>query len=206
VTQAQRTPPPLALTLAAVTVARLALEDGEAELARAFVLAVAAMDEADRAYRRAIESTLPRDTSAAMLSAMASFRERVHDVRENARREIGELYRKYGRTYGWFDPLDVYLPPTSGLSHADGTRVATMSDAARSEVDALRVRVNEAVVKRLQPAQLEALVAAKRLRRDAFERAIKAALDAAVTQRAPVSAAGLDKAADQLTRLADGWY
>ena len=100
------------------------------------------MDEADRAYRTAIEATLSPDASAAMLSAMASFRARAHDVRENARREIGELYRKYGREYGWFDPLDTYLPPTTGLSHADGTRVATMSDAARSEVDALRARAS----------------------------------------------------------------
>ena len=203
---AQRTPPPLALTLAAVASSRLGHEDHEAELARAFVPAVAAMDEADRAYRRAIEATLPPDASAAMLSAMASFRARAHDVRENARREIGELYRKYGREYGWFDPLDVYLPPTTGLSHADGTRVATMSDAARSEVDALRARVNEAVTKRLQPAQLEALVAAKRARRSAFERALKPPLELPGTSRPPVPAAAVDKTVDQLTRVADGWY
>jgi hypothetical protein len=205
VTLSQRVPP-LALTLAAVASSRLGLEGDEAELGRALVPAVAAMDEADRAYRRAIEATLPPDASAAMLSAMASFRARAHEVRENARREIGELYRKYGREYGWFDPLDVYLPPTTGLSHADGTRVATMSDAARSEVDALRVRVNNAVTIRLQPAQLEALVAAKRSRRDSFERALKRVLDAAVAPQAVVSAAAVDKTVDQLARLADGWY
>jgi hypothetical protein len=141
-----------------------------------------------------------------MLSAMASFRARAHEVRESARHEIGELYRKYGRTYGWFDPLDVYLPPTTGLSHADGTRVATMSDAARSEVDALRARVNETVVQRLEPAELEALVAAKRRRGDAFEKAIAAAVQAAIDPHATVAVAEIAKTADQLTRLADGWY
>ncbi|HEV2738354.1 MAG TPA: hypothetical protein VGU66_07205 [Candidatus Elarobacter sp.] len=203
---AQRTPPPLALTLAAVACARLGLDDREAELAGAFVPAVAAMDEADRAYRRAIEATLPPDASAAMLSAMASFRARAHDVRENARREIGELYRKYRREYGWFDPLDVYLPPTTGLSHADGTRVATISDGARSEVDALRKRVNEAVTKRLEPAQLEALVAAKRQRGDAFERALALAPTAPVESNPATRATAFDKAVNHLTRLADGWY
>lgn len=204
-TFAQRTPP-LALTLAAVTRSRLALEAGEPELARAFVPAVAAMDEADRAYRRAIETTLPADASAAMLSAMASFRARAHEIRENARRQIGELYRKFGRDYGWFDPLDVYLPPTTGLSHADGTRVATMSDAARTEAGALRARVNETVTKRLEPAQLEALVAAKRRRADAFAEALTSALRAAIAPHAAVSADHIGKTADELTRLADGWY
>jgi len=198
--------PPLALTLAAVASSRLGLEGDEAELGRALVPAVAAFDEADRAYRRAIESTLSPDARAAMLSAMASFRARAHEVRENARHEIGELYRKYGREYGWFDPLDTYLPPTTGLSHADGTRVATMSDAARSEVAALRARVNETVTARLQPAQLEALVAAKRRRRDAFESALKRAVSAAAVSHAAVSASAVDKTVDQLTRLADGWY
>ena len=202
----QRTPPPLALTLAAVAASRLGLEQHEPDIARAFVPAVAAMDDADRAYRRAIETTLPPDASASMLSAMASFRARAHDVRENARREIGELYRKYGRDYGWFDPLDVYLPPTTGLSHADGTRVATLSDAARSEVDTLRARVNDVVTKRLEPAQLEALIAAKKRRGEAFERALEAALAAAVAKHAAVPATTIDKIVDQLVRLADGWY
>ena len=202
---AQRTPA-LALTLAAVTSAQLALEEHEAEFAVAFVGAVAAMDDADRAYRATIESTLAPDASAAMLTAMASFRARAHDVRENARREIGELYRKYGRDYGWFDPLDVYLPPTAGLSHADGTRVATMSDAARAEVDALRARVNGVVTGRLAPAELEALVAAKRGRRAAFATALANALRDAVARHATLPAAAIDKTASELVRLADGWY
>ena len=203
---AQRTPPPLALTLAAVTSARLGLEDREAELAWEFVPAVVAMDEADRTYRRAIEATLSADASATMLSAMASFRAKAHAVRENARREIGELYRKCGREYGWFDPIDVYLPPTLGLSHADGTRVATMSDAARSEIDALRTRVNEVVTRRLEPSQLDVLVAAKRRRRDVFESALRGALERLVASDPEATAAQVEKTADQLTRLADGWY
>jgi hypothetical protein len=206
VTAAQRTPP-LALTLAAVASSRLGLnEDDEPELARAFVPVVAAMDEADRAYRRAIETTLSNDASTAMLSAMASFRARAHEVRENARREIGELYRKFGRDYGWFDPLDVYLPPTSGLSHADGTRVATMSDAARAEVNALRARVNDVVTGRLRPAELEALVAAKRDRIDAFATALGNALRLAVARHATLPVTAIDKTAGELARLADGWY
>ena len=204
-TLAQRTPPPLALTLAAVTASRLGLEEHEREIAGAFIPSVAAMDEADRAYRGSIETTLSRDASAAMLSAMASFRARAHDVRENARREIGELYRKYGREYGWFDPLDTYLPPTAGLSHADGTRVATMADAARSEVDALRARVNEAIIRRLQPADLEPLVAAKRRRMDAFATALASALQGVVMRHAG-AADQIAKTVDQLARLADGWY
>jgi len=202
----QRTPPPLALTLAAVTAARLGLEQDESAIARAFVPAVAALDEADRAYRRAIETTLPSDASSSMLSAMASFRARAHEVRENARRDIGELYRKTGRAYGWFDPLDVYVPPTTGLSHADGTRVATLSDAARAEVDALRARVNDAVTKRLEPAQLTALIAAKKRRGDAFERALKEALAAALAPHGAVAAPTVDNTVDHLVRLAGGWY
>jgi len=206
VTPAQRTPPPLARTLAAVASAQLGLDDQEADLTQAFVPAVAAMDEADRAYRRAIETTLPPEASAAMLSAMASFRARAHEVRENARREIANLYRKYGREYGWFDPLDVYVPPTTGLSHADGTRVATMSDAARSEVDALRTRVNDVVTKPLQREQLDALVAAKRGRRTAFASALRPPLEVPGLSHTLVSAAAIDKTVDQLTRLADTWY
>jgi hypothetical protein len=131
---------------------------------------------------------------------------RAHEVRENTRHEIGELYRKYGRGYGWFDPLDVYLPPTAGLSHADGTRVATMSDAARAEVDALRARVNGVVTGRLQPAELATLVAAKRRRFDAFATALGSALRDALARRATLPAAAIDKTAGELVRLADGWY
>lgn len=198
--------PALASTLAAVASSRLRLEEQEDAFAQAFVPAVAAMDEADRAYRRAIETTLPRDVAAAMLSAMASFRERVHAIREQTRREIGELYRRFNRTYGAFDPLDAYLPPTNGLSHADATRVATFSDAARAHVDALRAQVNETVAQRLAPAQIDALVAAKRRRGEAFETALKRALERAVESHPAITAGEIDKTRYGLVQLADGWY
>ena len=195
----------LALALAAAASLRLHLEENESELRDAFVPAIAAMDEADRAYRRTIEETLPPESAAAMLSAMAAFRERVHAVREQTRREIAELFRRYDRSYGWFDPLDPSAPPGAGLSHADSTRLATIADSGRSEVDALRARVNEAVAKRLQRSEIDALIAAKRRRLDAFEAALKRALEAAAASY-PVTAAEIDKMVYHLTQLADGWY
>lgn len=198
--------PPLALALAAAARAWLGLEEHEERLGGAFVPAVAALDEADRAYRRAVETTLPRASAGATLAAMAAFRERVHAVRERARREIDELYRRFGGSYGGFDPLDPYLPSTAGLSHADGTRAASLADAARAEVGALRARANETVVQGLAPAQIEALIAAKRRRRDAFASALEGALATALGPHAALAAAETEKTVAQLTRLADGWY
>lgn len=198
--------PPLALALAAVASSQLNIEGSESELRDGFVPAIAAMDEADRAYRRTIEETLAPQTAGAVLSGMAAFREKVHEIRERARREIAELYRLYDRTYGWFDPLDSFRPPVEGLSHADGTRVATVADRARSEVDSLRAQVNEAVVKRLEPGQIEVLIAAKRRRLAAFEAALKAALEATTAGHGVVTSSDLDKTLYQLTQLADGWY
>jgi hypothetical protein len=198
--------PQLALALAAAASSRLRLEEHEQELRDVFVPAVAAMDDADRAYRRAIEETLPRESAGEVLSAMAAFRDRVHEVRDRTRREIAELYRRYNRTYGWFDPLDSFMPPPTGLSHADGTRVATIGDGARSEVDGLRAQVNEAVVKRLAPAQINGLIAAKRHRREAFEAALKPAVAAAVALDPTITPAETDKTLYHLTQLADGWY
>ncbi len=198
--------PSLALALAAAAASWLRLEDDESAFAGTFVSAVAALDEADRAYRRTIQATLSRDRAEAILSAMAAFRERVHHIREQTRREIGDLYRRYDRSYGSFDPLDPYVPPTVGLSHADGTRVATIADSARSEVDTLRAAVNEDVAKRLDPAQIEALIAAKRARRDAFEAALKRTLDTALGAHPDVNTAEREKTLHQLVRLADGWY
>jgi hypothetical protein len=198
--------PLLALALAAATSSRLRLEESESELRDGFAPAVAAMDEADRGYRRTIEETLRPDVARAMLSAMAAFREKVHEVREQTRREIAELYRRYNRAYGWFDPLDPYMPPTVGLSHADGTRVATIADSARSEVDALRARVNASVADRLQPSHIEALIAAKRRRLDVFETALKRALEGSVAPHATLTDREIDKELHQLTQLADGWY
>ena len=198
--------PPLARTLAAVTGDHLRLEDDEAAFAAAFVPAVAGMDDADRAYRRAIEQTLPRELAGTLLSAMASFRERAHETRERARGDIAELYRRAGRSYGWFDPLDAYVPPVHGLTHADGTRVATVADEARATVGALRARVNELVTRRLDPSQVAALIAAKRRRREAFETVLARALATAVAPHPTVTRAETDKTLYRLAQLAEGWY
>ncbi|MGZ3497681.1 MAG: hypothetical protein ACXWNJ_06020 [Vulcanimicrobiaceae bacterium] len=198
--------PPLVLALAAAASSQLRLEEDEPQLRGGFVPAIAVMDEADLAYRRTIKETLQPEAAGAMLSAIAAFREKVREVRERTQREIGELYRRYSRSYGWFDPLDPYTPPAAGLTHADGTRVATISDSARSAVDSMRTQVNEAVAKRLLPAQIDALLVAKRRRRDAFETALKRALEMTVSAHSTVTASEIDKTAYQLMQLADGWY
>jgi hypothetical protein len=198
--------PPLALALAAVASSRLGIEASESALRTDFIPAVAAMDEADRVYRRTIEDTLAPQTAGAVLSGMASFREQVREIREHSRREIAELYRVYNRTYGWFDPLDSFRPPIEGLSHADGTRVATIADRSRAHVDSLRAQVNEAALKRLDAVEIEALVAAKRRRLAAFEAALKTPLESAAATHPFVTPEDVDKALYQLTQLADGWY
>jgi hypothetical protein len=197
---------PLALTLAATASSWLGLEDHQQELRDAFAPAVAAMHEADREYRRTIEATLPPEASSPMLTAMIGFRERVRHIRARARRDIGELYRRYGASYGAFDPLSTFAPPTTGLSHADGTRVATASDAARSEVETLRAQVNAAVSKGLTPEQIAPLIAAKRRRGEAFEAAIKAALETALAPHQAISEPERQKTLYRLTQLADSWY
>jgi hypothetical protein len=198
--------PSLALALAAAASASLRLEDGEPAFATAFAVTVAALDAADRDYRRSIEQTLPPEAAAALLAAMAAFRERVHEVRERARVAIGALFSRNGLVYGGFDPLDPAMPATTALSHVDGTRVATLADAARSEVETLRAAVNATVVQRLLPAQLEALIAAKRRRREAFEAALNGALEGVLGRRPAVEAAKTDRALYGLAQLADGWY
>jgi hypothetical protein len=200
-----RAVPPLALALAAFTSSQLRLEADESGLRALFIPAIVAMDEADRAYRHTIESTLTPQGAGALLSGMTAFRERVDEIRKRARREIGELYRHSNREYGWFDPLDAYTPSAEGLTHADGTRVATVADNARSEVDGLRGQVNAAVAKHLQPSEIETLIAAKRRRNDRFEAALTSALGSAI---APHHAADGDigKTVRQLRQLADGWY
>lgn len=201
----ERAVPPLALALEAAAAFHLRIEENGREFAEPFRQAVAQMDAADREYRRAIEETLPPQPAAAMLSSMASFRERVQDVREHARRQISELFRRYNRSYGAFDPLDASAPAPTGLSHVDGTRVATISDNARSQVDAMRVQVNDTIVKQLLPEHVETLIAAKRRRRAAFESAIKHALEAAPARHAPAASA-VDRTVYQLAELAEGWY
>lgn len=192
---------PLALALAAAASSQLRLEENESQIRDGLLPAVAAMDEADRSYRRTIEEMLPLESAATMLSATAAFRKKVSEVREHARREIGELYRRNNRPYGWFDPLDAHMPPTAALTHADSTRVATISDSARSQVDALRAQVNGAVTEGLSPAQIDTLLVAKRA-----ETALKRALEAAVAPCPSVTLSEIDKAVYQLAQLADGWY
>ena len=198
--------PLLALALAAAASSWLRLGKDESELSDGFIAAVAAMDEADRRYRRAIEDALPAESAASMLSAMAAFREKVHEVREHTRREIDELYRRYNRSYGWLDPLDPYMPAVGELSHVDGMRVAMIADGGRAEVETLRTRINASVAKRLLPAQIDTLIVAKRRRRDAFEAALKRTLQLAHASHPTISDSEIDKTLYQLTRLADGWY
>ncbi|HTJ27678.1 MAG TPA: hypothetical protein VMA36_16095 [Candidatus Limnocylindria bacterium] len=199
----EKTAPTLALALAITASSRLRLEEREPAFRAAFVAAVAALDDADVMYRRAIETAVPSE-AAAIVAAMRSFREQVAGVRERAREAIGEAYRRHGRVYGAFDPLDAYLPPTDGLSHADATRVATMADTARGQVDTLRAQVNQGVVARLAPPQIEMLIAAKRRRREAFEAALRGAVESVVG--GDVTRDEREKTVYGLVALADGWY
>ena len=195
----KRTLPPLAFALASAAAAHLERDEPAERLAERFRHAVAEMDRADRDYRRAVEKTLPRESAQTMLAAMDAFRERVRSVREHARSQISEIYRRYNRSYGMLDPLDPSTPFASGLSHVDGTRVAGIADAARSEVESLRSQVNGAVTRQLRADHVETLIAAKRQRRSAFETALKHALERAGTAPAP-------KTVYQLCELAEGWY
>ncbi|GAC1413782.1 MAG: hypothetical protein NVS3B16_05520 [Vulcanimicrobiaceae bacterium] len=152
------------------------------------------MDRSDLAYLRTIRETLPADAAADTLATMAAFRNEVRRIRQQTREQIAQLYQRYGRTYGWLDPIDPYAPPATGLTHADETRIATISDGARASVEELRAGVNRNVTERMAAAHIDILIAAKRRRRAAFEAALEVALE---TQR---------KALGELTELADGWY
>lgn len=198
--------PALALALAAAASSQLRLDDSEPQFRGVFGPIVAAFDAADRDYRRTIEQTLPPPAAAALLSAMATFRERVHEVRERARAQIGALFNRNGLNYAAFDPLDPAMPATTALSHVDGTRVATLADAARSEVDALRTAVNASVAQRLTPQQMETLIGAKRRRREAFEAALREPLEIIAAQHPQLTAARTDRTLFGLAQLADGWY
>lgn len=201
---AQRGVPLLALVLAAAAASRLRLPDETHErLQIVFTDAVSAMDNADRGYREAIERTLPRDLAHKMLSAMAAFRECAHQVREAAMHEMREIYRRYNRTWDWIDPLDSAPLLPQGLSHADATRLATIGDRARSQVDGLRAQANESVIGELTADQLKTIRDAKIVRRERFEQTLRAAL----TQGAgPLEPPDLEKTVDRLAALADGWY
>lgn len=197
--------PLLALALATAAASRLHLDDdAEARLRVSFTQAVSATDTADRAYRAAIEAALPRESAHTMLSTMAAFREMVQQIRESAMRELDEMWRRYNRTYGWFDPLDTYAAPTHGLNHADATRAATIADRARGQVDALRAQANEAVAKTLTPQQIEALRNDKLRRRERFRTALSDAVREALGSAA--EQAQLDALLDHLTTLTEGWY
>ena len=201
----QRPIPLLALALAAAACARLGLgEDAESRLRESFAQAVAATDSADQAYRNAIEATLPHESAHAMLSAMASFRASAQQTREAAVRELGEIWQRYNRSYGWFDPLDSAAAPTHGLNHVDATRAATISDRARSQVDALRERANESLLARLTPEQTETLRAEKLRRRDRFRAALATAFKAGLDT--PLEPSRFESALDHLTSLTEGWY
>jgi hypothetical protein len=191
--------PPLTLALASAASVHLERDEPADRFAERFRHAVAEMDRADRNYRRAIEKTLPRESAQVLLAAMDAFRKRVGFVRENARSQISDIYRRYDRVYGSLDPLDPSAPFASGLSHVDGTRVAGIADSARSEVESLRSQVNGAVMRQLRAEHVETLMAAKRERRSAFESALKHVLERSGIPPAP-------KTVYQLAELAEGWY
>lgn len=194
-TMTEDTIPILALVLAAVTAARRGLDaDGERALRSNFVATVAAMDRSDLAYLRTVSETLPSDAAAETLATMVDFRAAMWRIRANARETIARAYTRSGRTYGWFDPIDPYTPPSTGLTHADETRIASIADGARGEAAELRARVNRTTIDRIASIHLEPLLDAKRLRRAAFAAAIEAALEPSC------------KELPALTELADGWY
>lgn len=200
----QRGVPLLALVLASAACARLGLpEETLARLQIAFTDAVAATDNADRAYRAAIERTLPHDLAHKMLSAMAAFRECAQQAREAAMHEMREIYKRYNRQWDWIDPLDPTPILPRGLSHADGTRLATIGDRARSQIDTLRTQTNETVVRELSRDQVEALRAAKIDRREHFEQALRAALAGGAD---PLEQRDLEQTLAHVVSVAEGWY
>jgi hypothetical protein len=197
--------PLLALALAAAAASQLQLDDdAEARLRVSFTQAVSATDAADRVYRAAIEAALPRESAHRMLSTMAAFREMVQQIREAAMRELDEIWRRYNRSYGWFDPLDTYAAPPHGLNHVDATRAATIADRARGQVEALRGQANETVAEALTARQVETLRDDKLRRRQRFRTALQDALREALG--APVEQAQIDALLDRLTLLTEGWY
>lgn len=203
----ERGVPLLALSLASAASARLALAgDAPARLRTAFTEAVAEMDAADREYRNAVERTLPRGPAHTLLSAMASFRETAHQVREAAIREMREIYRRYDRPWDWLDPLDPSMTLPHGLSHADATRLAAIGDRARSQADASRSQANASIADALTGEQTAVLREARVRRRDAFERILSAALERALPPELSASAPEMSKTAERLAQLADGWY
>lgn len=192
--------PPLARALGARLRSLISTADAGADAA--FVPAIALMDAADRAYRAAIESALDADDArAAVLEEMASFRRAVAGIRENAAREIAQRYALAGIAYEAFDPLDGYVPPPRGLSHADGVRIADRADRAKAEVAALRRAANDRIAAHVG-SRTEAVIAAKRARNTAFA----GALHAAAVPLAVGHTEAIGPLVDALAALADGWY
>ena len=148
--------------------------------------AVRGMDEADRAYRAAIEALLPAAKATPLLQAMAAFRADVAQLREQTR---------VTTEYGDFDPLDTYVPSIPA-SHAHAVRAANTADLARGEVARLRAQANARIGELLERGEIERLTEAKRTRNAAFDRAIRRGMPAATS----------DQIATHLMLLADGWY
>ncbi len=177
--------PLLARALAARAGVRAAPAPDADDLLARLTTAVRSMDEADRAYRSAIEAALPAAAAREVLRALASFRADVADLRERTRAATG---------YGDFDPLDTYVPSIDA-SHAHAVRAANVADLARGDVAERRARSNAQVGALLERHQIERLIEAKRLRNAAFDRAIRRAVTGAS-----------DGLATELMLLADGWY
>jgi len=144
------------------------------------------MDEADHAYRAAVEAQLPAPKATALLQAMARFRADVAAVRERAR---------VTTAYGDFDPLDTYVPAIPA-SHAHAVRAANTADLARNEVAQLRAQANARIGELLDRDEIVRLTEAKRIRNAAFDQAIRSAVPAGTS----------DGIATHLMLLADGWY
>jgi hypothetical protein len=171
--------------LAAFAAARAPVDLDDALLAN-LSDAVRGMDEADRAYRAAIEALLPAAKATPLLQAMAAFRADVAQLREQTR---------VTTEYGDFDPLDTYVPSIPA-SHAHAVRAANTADLARGEVARLRAQANARIGELLERDEIERLTEAKRTRNAAFDRAIRRGMPAATS----------DQIATHLMLLADGWY
>jgi hypothetical protein len=171
--------------LAAFAAARAPVELDETLLAN-LADAVRSLDEADRAYRAAIESQLPAAKAKPLLQTMAAFRRDVAQLREQTR---------VTTEYGDFDPLDTYIPSIPA-SHAQAVRAANTADLARGEVARLRAQANNRIGELLDRDEIELLTEAKRTRNAAFDRAVRAGM--------PVGTS--DQIATHLMLLADGWY
>lgn len=164
------------------------------------------MDRADLAYLRAVCDTLPPPAAQEVLAAMAAFRNDVRRIRRETRDRWVTIYERYGRTYGELDPIDTYLAPSTGLTHADETRIAAVADGARAEIEALRATANRTSTARLDSAHIGALIEAKRRRRTAFEAAVRIAFETDIEAAADSKPRWSANTVADLSGVADGWY